>query len=345
MVCVTDKKPTMRTIADACGCSRNTVSLALQNDSRVVAERRQKIKDVAQSLGYRPDPKLAQVMGNIAKQTKQHLSKIGVLIPEDFKRPDPWKDHSYLQASYDGISEQMIERGYESDYFWLGAPQMSPSRMKNILLTRGIEGLIVLSYAKVPAVIDFDFSKFAAVVIGRALSQPRLDAVGEDLYNDLETAVLNIRSRGYRRIGLALDSGFSARSRHCWEAAFQFYQVNLPRSERVPLCIYSRANTAPLEGWVHQHNPDCIIGVSETTYPDLLNLGFSFPETAGFVTLIQDVKYSGLAGMVFQHKRISAKAVDIVDEKLRFRERGLPENPELVLFAGHWIDGDSLIIR
>lgn len=341
----TSRKPTLRSIAEACGCSRNTVSLALKDDPRVVAPRRKKIRETAKALGYRPDPKLAQVMGSIAKQQKEHLSKIGVLVPADFKRPDPWKDLSYLKASYEGISRQMHERGYASDYFWLGAPKMTPSRMKDILLTRGIEGLIVLSYAKVPAVLDFDFSPFSAVVIGRALSEPRLDAVGEDLHNDLETAVMNIRARGYRRIGLALDSAFSSRSRHCWEAAYQFYQANIPEAERIPSCVYPRSNTDPLAAWMRQFKPDCVIGISETTYPDLLNLGFSFPGDAGFATLIRDEKYPGLAGMAFQHKRIAAKAVDIVVEKLRSHEHGLPDNPELVLFAGRWMDGDSLAKR
>lgn len=59
--------------------------------------------------------------------------------------------------------------------------------MEKILLSRGIEVLIVLSYVKVPAVIDFDFSKFSVSAIEKALTQPRLDAVGRDLKTDLST--------------------------------------------------------------------------------------------------------------------------------------------------------------
>jgi LacI family transcriptional regulator len=340
-----ERSQTIRTIAAACGCSRNTVSLALKHDPQVKAERARSIRKIAQKLGYRPDPRVAQVMSNIAKRNKQHLSKIGVLVAKDFDRPDPWKDLSYLSLFYDGISEQMNDRGYLFDCFWLGAPNMTPSRMKTILLTRGIEGLIVFSYSKAPAIIDFDFSNFAASAIGRALNQPRLDAVGGDLHNDLNTVVLKIQERGFDRIGLALDKGFSVRSLHSWEAAYQYYRANVPEALRIPTCIYSRSDTTELENWMHQFKPDCVIGTSVTTYKDLIDLGFSFPQDAGFVTLSQDDNYPGITGIELPHRLMATKAVDIVAEKLRNHERGLPKNPELVLFAGRWIEGNTLVRR
>lgn len=335
----------MRSIAADCECSRNTVSLALKNDPRVTVERGKKIREFAKAMGYRADAKVSQVMGNIARRETLQVSKIGVLVPADFKRPDPWKDHSFLKTSYDGISQQMEERGYQFDCFWLGAPQMTPSRMENILLTRGIEGLIVLSYAKSPAVVEFDFSNFSAAVIGRALTQPRLDAVGGDLNTDLNTAILKIKEQGYDRIGMALDDGFSARSMHRWETAYQYYQTYIPKSQRVPACIYSRSDTSLIAKWIQQFKPQCIIGLSSTTYQDLIGLGFSFPQDAGFVTLIQDDRYPRIAGIDLPHRLLATKAVDIVVEKLRLHKYGLPENPELILFAGRWVDGESLTRR
>jgi len=66
-----------------------------------------KIREVAKAMIYRPDSKVSQVMGNIARREKVHISKISMLVPADFKRPDPWKDLSYLNNSDEGISQKM----------------------------------------------------------------------------------------------------------------------------------------------------------------------------------------------------------------------------------------------
>ena len=333
--------PTLRFIASKCGCSRNTVSLALKKDPRVATGRAKRILEVASALGYRPDPKVAQIMSHIAQRGKVNLSKMAVVVGADFDRPDPWKKGSWLERTYVSMSQRMAEYGYTFDCFWLGQPKMSPARVRQIINHRGIEGLIVFSYASAPAVINFDFSGFAASVIGRGLAHPRLHAVGGNLHNDLDCVVRKATGLGYRRIGLALPVAVAARSLHCWEAAYQYQQLHLKPSERVSPCIYDASNGRELQKWLKSQKPDCVIGVADTFHV-MQKLGVRIPQQIGFATLVQENGLTQLAGINLPHDLIASKAVDIVVENLRANRRGLPANPELILYDGTWVDGASL---
>lgn len=333
--------PTLRFIASKCGCSRNTVSLALKKDPRVAAGRAKRILEVAATLGYRPDPKVAQIMSHIAQRGKVNLSKMAVVVGADFDRPDPWSTGSWRERFYRSMSQRMVEYGYTFDSFWLGQPKMTPARVRQIINHRGIEGLVVFSYASAPAVMDFDFSGFAAAVIGRGLSHPRLHAVGGNLHNDMDCAVSKAAGLGYRRIGLALPINAATRSLHCWEAAYQFRQFNLKPKERMLPCIYDPRNMHDLKKWLSSQKPDCVIGVTDT-YLALQKLGFRVPQQIAFATLVQENIVPELAGINLPHDLIASKAVDIVVENLRANRRGLPANPELILYDGTWVDGGSL---
>jgi len=315
--------------------------LALKRDPRVVDARAKEIRAAAEFFGYRPDPKVAQIMSHIARRSRPHLSKLAVLVGADFKQPDPWRNGSWLERSYVGMSQRMYEYGYTFDCFWLGQPKMSSARIRQIMVHRGIEGLIVFSYARAPAAIDFDFSGFAASVIGRGLAQPRLDAAGGNLHNDLDCVVRRATQLGYKRIGLALPFAAAARSLHCWEAAYQFYQLGVLPRERVLACIFDPAKPKSLSRWVVHFKPDCIVGLADT-YFALQKFGFHMPKNFGFATLIQDESLPDAAGIDLPHRLIASKAVDMVVEKLRSNKRGLPENPELILYDGKWLDGASL---
>jgi hypothetical protein len=97
-----------------------------------------------------------------------------------------------------------------------------------------------------------------------------------------------------------------------------------------------------LATWFHRYRPDAVLGLSTSTYRDLRQLGLLVPGETGFVTLLQDERIPEIAGMNLQYKAIGSRAVDLVAEKLRRFEKGLPEVPELILIDGRWTDGESL---
>ena len=55
----------MKQVAEAAGVSLNTVSLALRNHRRISVKTRQHVQQVAENLGYRPDPVVAAGMARL----------------------------------------------------------------------------------------------------------------------------------------------------------------------------------------------------------------------------------------------------------------------------------------
>lgn len=73
---MTDKRPTLQTIADAVGVSRTTVSNAYNRPGELTEELRQKIFDVATQLGYAgPDPAARRLR-------TRNRSAVGVVFPQ-----------------------------------------------------------------------------------------------------------------------------------------------------------------------------------------------------------------------------------------------------------------------
>src|ERR1051325_9261392 len=71
--------PTMQRIADAAGVSRMTVSLALRNHPRISAATRERIRQVAERLGYHPDPEVSKLMAYLRRaKPAKHARVLGL---------------------------------------------------------------------------------------------------------------------------------------------------------------------------------------------------------------------------------------------------------------------------
>ena len=61
-------RPSCKTIAEAAGVSRMTVSMALRDHPRVAPQTRERIKRIAEDQGYTPDPNLTELMRYLRKR-------------------------------------------------------------------------------------------------------------------------------------------------------------------------------------------------------------------------------------------------------------------------------------
>lgn len=89
---------TLKDLASILGVSISTVSKALNNSTQISKETKKKVKDIAQSLNYRPNIHAS------ALKNKRHNLILGVLLPD-------LKDSFFLD-SLNGITEE----SYKNDY-------------------------------------------------------------------------------------------------------------------------------------------------------------------------------------------------------------------------------------
>lgn len=333
-------------LARQAGLSKGAVSLALRDHPSIGEKTRRRVKALARKSGYTPDPTVARVMSAIARRRAAKVTApLAILSLWPVKKA--WLEpNSTLLRFYRGLVRRARELGFSTEEFHLGA--LSQQRMSQILVARGIEGLIVLNYPKAPAMLEMDVSPFACAVIGRALIRPRLFSTDHDHSQGLYEVLESVRQRGYSRPGLLLCHNAHERTMHAWAAAFQFYSsTHFNGNGRVPLLIVEENAEAPetVRKWFQRHRPDVIIAANTADRDLIKAAGIDVPADAGFASLFWTRQKDGCAGLDLQDEVVAGRAVELVVEQLLHNKKGIPTASETVLFPGLWRDGPSLPSR
>ena len=331
----------MRDVARACKLSKSAVSMALNNHPRIAPRTRERVRAVATRMGFRIDPKLAQVMSAVGRRHTESISApIGIMSLWPLK--SAWTEQPGLRRFHAGLVERAAQLGCDTQEFWLSAPGMTARRMEQILGARGIEALIVLSYPTAPAILPIDISPYACSVIGRALVKPRVYGVDHDHHQGLFIALQEVRARGYSRPALVITEDLNERTMHCWVAAYHFESYQLPPRKRIPVWIVpANGRKTGFHEWFEHYKPDVILG-SNQMVPFLNDCGIRVPDDVAFATLFWMPDYPQYAGIDIRDEAIAARAVEIVVDQVRKNQRGVPNDPETVLIEGKWRDGPSL---
>ena len=191
--------PTLRQIAERAGVDRSTVSLALRNDYRLKPETRERIQAVAAEMGYRRNPTVAQLMTQLRAGQKHHFHSNLALLDFGISHVTP---HTELR---DGVDRHAHDLGYGLEIFH--GREITPRRLEQILIARGIKGLLITSLwgdNRLPDSFITLWPKFSCCVIGAHSINPELHFVADDNYSTAMRAVEELRRLGFRRIGLAI---------------------------------------------------------------------------------------------------------------------------------------------
>ncbi len=211
-------RPTIRDIAHLAGCHYSTVSLALHNHPRIPLETKNRIRETAERLGYRPDAALSALCAyRDGKRPVQAQTVIAWLT--NYQTKGGWKESACNCDYFDGASQRATERGYRLETFWLADPQMTQRRMSKILWTRGIQG-VLLPPQEHRTALDLDWEHFSAVTFGHTLLRPHLHLVSNHEYGTMGALFAELVRRQYGRIGLVELRDHDERVDHNWLAAY-----------------------------------------------------------------------------------------------------------------------------
>jgi LacI family transcriptional regulator len=338
-----DKPVRLQEIADKAGVCRATVSLALRNHPSLPLSTRQRIRQLADKLGYRPNPLVSTLMSlnRRAKATRpKHLTLAFVTA---FSHRDPW--NFYLSADLiTGAAASAEKQGYHLEEFWLGDLKMTTNRLSEILYQRGVPGMIIAPLSVPRGELEFDWSHFAAVAIGQTLAKPDLHRVSTNRFQAMRRAIRHLREKGYRRLGLAIDINQDARVDHQWAAAFEWEQQQSKAAQRTKLFLVENEDWTPrnFADWFKKNRPEVVLGYDPKIISWLTELGFSVPKEVGFVHLWNPDQSGKFAGLYHNPPAIGAAAVDFLTGMIQRNERGVPLNPQTSLLEARWVDGATL---
>lgn len=336
------KKPvTLAEIAKRAGVSVMTVSRALRKQSNISPETQKKIQDIADHLGYRPNPLVSALMTyrRAAKPVQSHLS-LGFIT--NFPTRDGWKISKLYEGFFEGVAAAADRHGYGVEIFWMRESGMTPERMTQILVTRSIHGVIVAPLPVAHGELELGWENFSAVALGYSLTKPPLHRAVNHQFRSMRTAMRELRTLGYQRLGLALPASLNERVDRQWVASFLVEQLVVDHG--VPLFVPDDEewNFESFRKWFVAHAPDVVISHEEIVLDWLKKLGARVPEEVGFVHLNCTDQSGKSAGIYQNGPVIGAVAVDFLIGMIHRNERGVPALSHSLLVEGTWVQGKTI---
>jgi LacI family transcriptional regulator len=331
---------TLAIVARRAGVHRSTVSLALRNNARIPEETRRRIRQIAEELGYRPNPLVTALM-QLRRSARPARQTANLAYLTAFPTRFGWRVHP--PDFYPGAVARAAELGYSISDFWLREPRMTPTRLAGILTSRGIHGIVLARPPPGTTRIEFPWNEFVSVSLGLALDAPLTHRVAHNHFYDVQLAFDRCRALGYRRVGLAVLHLRYPRAQQIWIGGFLARLRGLPASEQVQQLVLEDEEPGPLTAWIRRERVDAVLtGETVPALRELAASGVAIPRDLGFAALNLFAANSKVAGVLHDPDFTGAAAVNLVASQLYHNEQGLPAVPTEVLLNGQWQDGRSL---
>jgi len=337
---------TIRVLAARAGLAPSTISIALRNDPRLPLATRQKVKALAKRLGYQPNALVAKLMAGVRRRGIDR-------DPQTLAYVICW--HStmayYHFKSYrlyrEGAAARAAEFGYLFEDFAVNPQALSTARLRKILRTRAIPGVLIAPielHPESPAnfTVPLDCRPHAVSTIGYSLRSPRVHRATHDHAQGIALAFRELREQGFRRIGFAFSREIQARVEGRWLNGFLGAQFGLPAPERVPpLLLEELGQMAPFWSWLQRHRPDALVVVELDHFNAAFAARAPSVEAGGAVAApllvhLDRVPEAPEWGIDQHCREVGAAAFDLLMAQIHRNEKGVPAMPRTIMLEGSW---------
>lgn len=318
-------------VAREAGVAASTASLALRGSPLVKAATTARVKAAAERLGYRTDSRVGSLMARIrrakAAKDRERLAFVWVSA----SRADTRKE-GFCKVTFAGAKRRAEELGCGLEEFWLHEDGMTAARLEKILVTRGITGVVFSApLHDMEVAVDWNWSHFAAAVIGNSEFHPSLHRAGHYHYRSMWTALEKVRAAGCTRPAAVLHEPHHRRIHGVHQAAF-LANHPAPGRARVMARFGLPATEAETRAWLERVRADALICVVRPSEEQMRWLR----AVPGMPVITLANPGEGLPGIDMRDDLIAASAVDLVVAQLHRNERGGPEHPTSLLLEGEW---------
>jgi len=332
----------LKDIAERAGVSVATVSLALRGKGEVAHHTIERVRRIAEEIGYRPNPVLSALASKRFSEARS-IKGTGVALLEFPVLPGG----RYVKESQyrPGLMEEAHRLGYTVSVV---TPEDIPDvpALFHRLYHRAVQGLIISgSFDPATWGKDFDWDAFSIVQCARYGVAGPFHTVRPNVFQTVKTVFHTLLARGYRRIGFAIGRHETIieddEDRH--GTAFALISEHLSRAERIPIYLGPHADRKAFVKWVQAHKPDVVVGFTSGHYWYLREAGYRIPDDVGFVALHQtESGPPAIAGMRQNTREIARQTVYLLDQLVRTQTRGLAGHPMDLLIPSLWENGDTI---
>jgi len=342
---------TLKMIALKAGVHTTTVSLALKDHPSLPETTRNRIKALAEEMGYTRDPLLSAL---VAYRTNNRLLvKQGVLAWVDI-----WTTPGGARARYaelwQGAFDHAQKLGWKLEAFRPLHEGRTLPQFSRILRARGIDGLIIAPLPFAQTAIELDWPWFSAVTPSHTLVAPRLHSIVTHQAHNMRTLCRRLYSLGYRKPGLVLNSVDQAISLNWFTSYIGFqYSVSKP-TNIIPPLAQEQFNAKEFMDWFNQHRPDSLVLTQPAAYILALKAaGVRIPEdviigvpraTHDAFDNLSPTDNDVILSVNERWGAIGRHNVDILVGMLHRNEKGVPETPLTISVDGVLLDRKTVEI-
>jgi LacI family transcriptional regulator len=324
--------------------------MALKNHPQISKATTEKVKAIAERMGYQPNPTLALFSSyRKAKSANQFQATIAWIDCS----PTPnqmFNDYRASLGYFQGARRRAEEFGFRLEVFHLDKVEITERRLSHTLWSRGVSGLIIPPVPYLGFSLQLDWDRFSAVALSYSLVSPNLHRISFSQTIAGILAVVKLKELGYRRIGfcpkqaeklgivdMSFLGGYLAGVHEVSDLA------TLPVFRSHPQGASAEKVKKQFLAWVESCQPDVVLAED---FPEplkwLREAGYRVPEDIGFAETWVNTNEEPIAGVNQQPEVIGAQAVDFLIGMMRRHERGIPENPVRVLIDSQWMDGPTV---
>ncbi|HEU5081601.1 MAG TPA: LacI family DNA-binding transcriptional regulator [Opitutaceae bacterium] len=338
---------TLHDVAAKAGVSVSTASRCLTGAVTMAKATRSRVLSAADSLGYRYNPLLGEVMRSTRRGLpNSYLGTLAYITP--FEDTEEWRSTLTLCRHWSAAREQAARFGFGMAEFALTSHGMTARRLGDILRARGISGVLLAAFPKDPFELVLPWEHFATVPVGHMVHNPRLDCVVSDHTEAVLLAGRVLAARGYRRIGLAIESYQNLITNRSWSTGYAALPSENPVLAAIPPFLPDTITAPQFLAWVRECKVDCVLTVS--TFRNVANRmrewlaasGLQCPRDIGLVSLDITSATASWAGIDQNSDEIGKAAVDLVLSKVRAAERGIPAVRRSLLVHSQWRDAETV---
>ena len=336
---------TMKTIAAQAGVTQATVSMCLAGNPRIPLATRTRIREVADRLGYRPNPYVSALM-RVRRQGRAHREMPVIALVNGYESATAWRRTAppTVRLMLEGAVERAKLRGYRAQEFWLHQDGMSVERFSGMLHARGIHGVLLgpLAYGAVFPALKWE--NFAAVWLGVPLPSPTITTVCNDHYFSALQVVRECHKLGYRRPGLVALRSHRERFHGRWDGGLLVGQHLLEGLKPAKtLLLENWDDLSAVAAWVKREKPDVVVSPSaDVLQPHLKRSGWKIPQQLGLASLACPQPDHECSGIWQNGALIGATGMDTLISMMERNERGLPPQAQTVMIEGMWNPGRTL---
>lgn len=320
----------LRAVAGAAGVSLMTVSLALRNSPRVLAETRRRVREIAERVGYRPDPEIARLMRRLrpARSTEGVVLAMIDLHSERVKRVQ-----LYDARLREGIMRRAHQLGYAVSLFALHEYRGRLAQLLRVVRARGITGALLLPSTP-PVALDpaVNWDGLSIVAVTTSVISPEFHQVVPNHLLNIRMLFERLRAHGFKRFGLILSESLHQRTHETYKMVF----TQGGHGDRILIVhdtLAPSAAAAEVLKWLEVCDPDVIIG------GDLMMRVLKAPSVARRCARREIVALTNPAelDLMFLDQQpdvIGECAVSLLTGMIHNNETGVPVSPQVTVIRG-----------